>query len=327
MKLLRNTLFSSILLSAAAFAAVDPALLNLVPPDATMISGIQVDQSKTSKFGQYVLSQMSPSDPGLLKFITDTGFDPRRDLNELVVATTGPAGATQMVVFGRGTFNSAKIMTAGVASTGATVVTYNGVYLLTHQDKGTPSSLAFLGSSTAVMGSVDAVKAAIDRNHSGGPYLSSDIQAKIQSLGAANDAWFLSTGPVTNLFGGAMPDKNLSQAMNGNLLQAVISANGGVKFGSQTIVVSGEAVTRSDKDATALADVIRFVAGLVQTNQDGSPQAQQAATLLSGLQLSTSASTMKLSLSLPEATMEQLFMSMPHPKAAHKTTASLNLKK
>ena len=325
MRIVRNTFFASLLLSAAAFAAVDSALLNLVPPDATIISGIQVDQSRTSKFGQYVLSQMSPNDPGMMKFITDTGFDPRRDLNELVVASVGIPPASQMIVVGKGIFNPTKIMTAAVTTAGATVITYNGIPLLTHQDAGRNGALAFIGSSTALMGTLDAVKAAIDRSH-GGTHLNADLQAKAQSLAAANDAWFVSTGPITNLFGGTSTDKSVNSVMNGNLLQAVLSANGGVKFGSQTIVVSGEAVTRSDKDATALADVIRFIAGLVQTNQDGSAQAQQAASLLGGLQLSTQASTMKLSLSLPEATMEQLFMSMPHGKAP-KAVASLNVRK
>ena len=46
--------------SATAAAAVDPALLKLVMPDAKILSGIQVDQSAASPFGQYVLSQMQP---------------------------------------------------------------------------------------------------------------------------------------------------------------------------------------------------------------------------------------------------------------------------
>jgi hypothetical protein len=123
-------------------------------------------------------------------------------------------------------------------------------------------------------------------------------------------------------------DPNMNQAMGGNLLQSVKSASGGVKFLPTGILISGEANTRSDKDATALADVIRFIAGLVAQNKDTNPQAQKAATLLDSLQLSTDASTLKLTLTIPEALAEQLFMPQTRKKApaataGKKTTASL----
>jgi len=66
-----------ILLRSLAIAA-DPALMSLVMPDAKVIAGIQVDQTKNSLFGQFVLSHMQPSDPSFQKFIAESGFDPRR---------------------------------------------------------------------------------------------------------------------------------------------------------------------------------------------------------------------------------------------------------
>src|SRR5262249_54723379 len=67
-------LFAGLILSAAvALAAVDPALLALVSPDARLVTGIQVDQSKASKFGQFVLSQITDNED-LKKFVSDSGF-------------------------------------------------------------------------------------------------------------------------------------------------------------------------------------------------------------------------------------------------------------
>src|ERR1700676_3734489 len=74
--------------AATAMAGVDPGLLNLVMPDAKILTGIQVDQSQASPFGQYVLSQMQFNDPGFQKFMTVTGFDPRSDLHEILAATS-----------------------------------------------------------------------------------------------------------------------------------------------------------------------------------------------------------------------------------------------
>ena len=82
------------------------------------------------------------------------------------------------------------------------------------------------------------------------------------------------------------------------------------------MVITGEAITRSPQDASALADVIRFVAGLIQMNAGNDQQAQQAASVLKDLQVTPTGSTTKLSLSLPEAFLEQMFMSGPHKGAA-----------
>jgi hypothetical protein len=322
MKIITKSLLALLVFTAAAVASVDPALLNLVPPDAKLVSGIQVEQSKASPFGRYVLSQMGSGNADLTKFIAATGFDPRSDLSELLVATAGTVEKQAIIVFGRGVFNPVKIASLAKNS-GATLLNYKGIDLITHKDAKSDNSVAFLTASTAAMGNTDAVKAAIDRSQTG-PFLSADIQAKVRDLAAVNDAWFLSTGPITNLFAGKMPDQNLNQAMNWNLLQAVLQANGGIKFGVKEITISAEALTRSGKDASALADVIRFVAGLVQMNKDKTPQAERAASLLDTLQLSTEASTMKLSLSIPEDIAEKLIMPQEKNKTKPRgTTAQL----
>lgn len=44
------------LISTTAPAAVDPALLNLVPPEAKVLYGIQVQATLASPFGQFAFS-------------------------------------------------------------------------------------------------------------------------------------------------------------------------------------------------------------------------------------------------------------------------------
>jgi len=320
MKSLRNTVLAFLAVAAISSAAVDPALLNMVPPDAKIISGIQVDQSKASKFGQYVLGQMTSDNAGMKQFIADTGFDPRRDLNEIVVATTGTTEAPQFVVVGRGVFNPSRILTAAQAN-GAEVTSYNGIQLLSHADAKSDNAIGFIDAGTAVMGTTAAVKAAIDRRGSA-TKLDAATLNKVRDLSNANDAWFLSTVPVTDFLAGKMGGTDMGQAMGGNLFQSIKAASGGVKFTTNAITISGEAVTRSDQDATALADVIRFVAGLVQQSKDNSEQAKQAASLLSTLQLSTQSSTLKLSLSIPEDVAEKLFMPSQNKARAHRKTVA-----
>lgn len=321
---LRNALFISLLATAAASAAVDSSLLKLVMPDAKVVSGIQVEASKSSPFGKYVLSQMQSDDPGFQKFIADTGFDPRRDLSEIIVATAGTSDKPEFLVAGRGVFNPGKILNTASLS-GGTITNYKGVDMLVNSHDSSNGAIAFVDSSTAIMGTQTAVQAAIDRraNPSGLP---PDVLAKVQQLAGANDAWFLSTGPIADFFSGKVANENLNNAMNSNLMQAVLQASGGVKFAPDTILFNLEALTRSDKDAQALADVVRFIAGLVQLNKDSDPKAQQVATLLDGLQLSTSQSTMKLSLSIPEPAVEKLFMTPQRTKMRSTTRKSATVR-
>src|SRR5579863_9652732 len=111
---------SLVVVAATATAGVTPALLNLVMPDATVVSGMNVTQSVTSPFGQYILSQMQSNDSGFLQFISSTGFDPRKDLLEILAATPASASSTTHsgLILGRGVFQPAMIIGAATQEGG-----------------------------------------------------------------------------------------------------------------------------------------------------------------------------------------------------------------
>ena len=71
---------------ATVASAADPQLLKLVMPDAKVVSGIDVDHVKTTPFGQFFLSQFL-ADTGFKDLVNATGFDPRRDVREIVGAS------------------------------------------------------------------------------------------------------------------------------------------------------------------------------------------------------------------------------------------------
>lgn len=76
-------------LALPAMFAVDSSLLSLIPAEAKVAGGVQVARTLGSPFGQYVLAQMGQSNKDLQEFIDATGFDPRRDLQEIVFASLG----------------------------------------------------------------------------------------------------------------------------------------------------------------------------------------------------------------------------------------------
>ena len=70
--------------------AADSQLLNLVMPDAKVLAGVNVEQAKTSPMGQYILNQVqAQNNPQLRELAALTGFDPTRDVHEVLVATAG----------------------------------------------------------------------------------------------------------------------------------------------------------------------------------------------------------------------------------------------
>src|SRR5579864_6687532 len=151
-------------LQAAALAA-DPGLLRLVMPDAKVVAGIQVDQTKNSLFGQYVLSHMQVDDESFQKFVAETGFDPRHDVSEIVMASNWSSSTpqTRWLVLAKGIFDVHKIGHVAEGN-GATVTNHQGtdVFTLSGGAKAAENAIAFLDSWSAVMGDVASVKAAIE---------------------------------------------------------------------------------------------------------------------------------------------------------------------
>src|SRR5690242_10879057 len=93
------------LLSAMAALAspADPQLLKLVMPDAKVVSGVDLDRIKAAPFGQFFLSQL-PADAAFEQFVAATGFDPRRDVHEVLMASPGDPQRKSGLLLVRGAF-------------------------------------------------------------------------------------------------------------------------------------------------------------------------------------------------------------------------------
>ena len=308
-------------LPLGAFAA-DPTLLQMIMPDAQVVAGLEVDSAKSSLFGQYVLSHLSVNDTKLEQFTAETGFDPRRDVSEVVIASNWKQDSpdSRWIVAAHGTFDIPSI-TAAAQTNGGVIAPYQGVNVLTHAASGKSqvvTGLAFLNSSTALLGDLTSVQAAISRSQSNAA-INSAVLAKAQTASAGKDFWFVTLVPLSN-FSSSVPVLNNSGAASGNVFAAINQASGGIHFGD-TVTISAEAVTRSEKDAQALVDVVKFFASLVQLNRQNNPAAGQVATLLDTLQTTVSGNITTLSLAIPEQQIEQLLNSK-HPTA---TKASVQI--
>lgn len=176
-------LFLTLALTAAVAAAADSRLLNLVMPDATVVVGVDVQKIYAADFGQFVLSQMSLDNHGMQNFITATGFDFRRDLYQVVLASPGGAGEQRGIAIASGRFDPSKLLPLAAAG-GGTTTTYKGVQVATAKDK---KAVAFLSDSIALVGDPDSVQIAIDRSRENAS-LDPALLAKINQVSAGNEA-------------------------------------------------------------------------------------------------------------------------------------------
>ncbi len=307
------------LLFAGLLPAADQQLVSLLMPDAKVVAGLNVEQAKNSPFGQFLLARVQAGDDGLAKLTTLTGFDPRRDLQEVLIGTVGEPGQKKGLVLARGTFDTARIFAAAQLG-GHTVETYKGVNILTGNEDSMTHAVAFLDDSIAVAGDLDSVHGAIDRR-SRGNSLDPTLAAKVDQLSSSLDAWSVSTVPFAALADQKVPNVNLSQMLNSNVLKSILQTSGGVKFGA-IIRLSGEAVARSAQDATALADVAQFLGNMVQAN---APAASAAAitALVQSISVQADGNTVKFALSIPEAQFENFISTAQQHKSVHAAPSKL----
>lgn len=296
----RRTLLT-LVFSAAVAAASDPTLLNMVPKDPRMIAGVDIDRARSSSLGQRIIAEMKDEDKGLQELIASTGFDPRRDLREIVLASDGKATDRSLVIV-RGSFDQSKI-NAFLRTKGAAASIYKGVELWADpKNSGKDGVIAFVNTSLALFGQTAAVQEAIDRRSASSPAFSADLQSKVREW-SVNDAWFISTSSLSEL--GVNSDGKNKVMPQGISPDSIRAANAGVVFGKD-ILVTGEALTRSDKDAQALVDVVRFIMGMIRMNSD-KPDASELLKVLDSMTLTTSGASMKFSLAIPEEQFQKMF--------------------
>ncbi len=317
---MRSTSFLAAALFAASSlmgAGIDQGLLGLVPGNTQMLAGVQIDKGKASSFGQYLLLQAAKQESEFQNLLDATGFDPRRDLQEVLIATWNTTrGATQLhpsLAIARGTFDVTRLKQAMITQ-GGRVETVNGIDVVFSNRRGS-GAVAFFDSTLAVAGDSAGVQAAV-ANRSIPTTLDAQLSAKVDQASRDHEAWFASIVP-----GSAFPKAGIgsdNQQINGTVLQAVLQSSGGIHFGDSSVDVALDALTKTDQDTQSLTDVLRALASMVQMQSQNQAIAALLAPSLDAMQLTASGNTMHLGLSIPETTVEKLIDQRPVHQSANR---------
>jgi hypothetical protein len=243
------------LLALFAFAAavsaqprVDNVLEKMVPPGATSLVGAHMDQVKQTEIYRKMLATQSL--PEVDQFALETGFDPRRDVRELLFTTN----AQGSVMLARGTFHVNSATFKGARKT------RHGQYDLWGRGA---SGFCILDSTLAAAGDIPALEAALDEWTSGIHTAAQPLLARVAGVNPQSQLWGISIGtgsflaehpPAAN---SGLDFSKIFTSLHDYWFQADFSAG-------MRAEVHG--TTATEKDAVNLRDTVRGIVGLGRLN-------------------------------------------------------------
>ena len=159
--------------------AVDAALLTLVPGDTIALGAMRVKALRGTAAWKKLLEQ-----PGvnaqLDKLASETSFDPRKDLWEMLWSTNGK----ESLVYARGEFAQMGLEPK-IAREGVQRMSYKGSMLLGNEE----SAVWFVNSSTGVFGRTAKIRELIDSRDTGKPGTSAALRARIDAFPPSAHFW------------------------------------------------------------------------------------------------------------------------------------------
>jgi hypothetical protein len=284
-------------LPVALTRAAGPDDLSYVPAQAVAVAYANVQEVMASELRQR-LKKLEPDTADRDDFETKTGVNIERDIDSVVAAMlTGAEGAdhdSRPLVVARGRFDPVRI--EGLAREhGGAVEDYQGVRVISHSGDGHTMALGFIESGAVAVGSVEAVRGAIDAKRSGRSVLSNtELMRLVGDLDSSN-AWVV--GRFDAMAGKAgLPSDLQSKVPALSWFSAAGHLNGG-------ITGTFKAEAKDDEAATNLRDMLRGVMAMARL-QAGDKPAMKA--MVDSLQLGGEGKTVAVAFSVPAEMFDAL---------------------
>jgi hypothetical protein len=275
-------LLATLLLTVAPSYA-GSALDVLLPPGATGVFGLRASSILNLLAQQDGAKDLRTQVSALLAMTPWSGFDPFRDIDEVVVAAMGSGQNPPTLAVITGRFDAAKLAQGkGQAYRSATLV----------QDAKSKQVLAILDDATLLAGDMPLVKSAIDR--AAGTVAAGPLAARIEGLRTRYDVW-------------AFGDHLDAAAMSGTApsLKGLDRMWFGAAF-SRNFELAAELHLRSAKDVSALTAMLRDFEKQVKSQIPAGDPAT--------FDLHTSDDTISVGITVPEEAWKQVLRSRLQPQ-------------
>ncbi|MEN6606837.1 MAG: hypothetical protein ABFD60_06310 [Bryobacteraceae bacterium] len=237
---------------------IDPSLEKLVPQDATMLAGARVEELLATPAYQRWGAKALPMP--MDRFARETGFDPRKDIKEILTASDGK----NSVFLARGRFPLEKFGKS-LNDPGIRRWTHRGRTLIGNDLR----AAAVLDSNTAAAGPATAVQSAIDRADSGGGGIPGYLAERMKAIPRDSQLWIVTLGltPVAK----EIPEQgNLSNLRR--ILASVESASVGIDL-RNGFRMDVRCICRTDDGAKLIHDSLRGFVGMGRlTAPEGEPE-------------------------------------------------------
>ena len=252
-------LLTGVLLITPLAGAADPALLDFIMPDARVVVGMDIARMRSSPLNTSVTNNVQSANPELKKLMEAAGFDPMRDLQEILFASPGIGKNPPALLVARGSFDVAKLR-AFAESAGSKITDFGGVPILSDPEK--DSGAFALLDNIILAGNLAQVRAAIERRGHG-MILNTEMATRISSLSRRYDAWLVSLAPLATMASNLPPDANVEGLTNTEALRQIEQFSLGVGMGSD-LTFAAELVMANAKAAGSIADGIQLMLGMAQ---------------------------------------------------------------
>jgi hypothetical protein len=147
------------------------------------------------------------------------------------------------------------------------------------------------------------VQAAIDRRGVNAG-LDSRLVARVQEMSRQYDFWVVGKVPEGALPAAGAQSQQLGALMQGDIMKSIVEFGGAVKLGPE-LTIAGEAVTKTEKDAAALTDVLKFFIGMARMTAQKDPKTADSMAFLQKLNLWAEGNVAKMSLTIPAAEVQK----------------------
>ena len=267
---------------------VDNVLAKLVPADSQALFGARMEQLKTAPLFTKLVGEQKISQ--LDAFAAETGFDPRRDVRDLLVASSGRPNTG--VLLARGNFHVADVKNFQK-------VKYRG-YVLSLTPK-EDAGYCIMDSTLAIAGPTASMKAALDQ------YLSSKKDAATELLDQARavppqfQIWSVSTGGADFLANNLPHEGNAANF--GKIFRSLENTHFQADL-SRGLNATAQGQCHTEADAKSLNDAVRGLIGFGRLSvPDNQPELLR---LWDGLHVDQNQRTITITANIPQDLIDKL---------------------
>lgn len=271
---------------------VDNVLARLVPPDSVSLFGARMEQLKSTPLYQKLVGQQKL--PQLDEFTEATGFDPRRDVRDLLVASSGKAKSG--VLLARGSFH----ITAELSKMKELRrLDYHGYVIWTNPAE--DSGFCIMDSTLAIAGPIAGLHEALDQYKAKPAASTAALLTKARAVPNQFQLWVVSTGGA-DFIANNLPDEGPAANFR-KIFHSLENTNMEADL-SHGLAAIAEGNCRTDLDAKNLGDAARGLIGFGRLSvPDNQPELLR---IWDNIQVERADKTVRINANIPQELIDRM---------------------